>query len=201
MRGVIMHAPGDVRVEDRDVPTIVDPTEAIIRLAATCICGSDLWAYHGVDDVTQPTPMGHEYAGVVEQVGADVTIIKPGQFAIGSFFASDNTCAICQAGYQTHCFHRQPGASTGGQSELLQVPLADGTLVATPGMPDPNLAPSLLGVLAARQLGTDRVIAMSRTHPGSRWPVSSAPPTSSKSAATTAWPRSRSSPAAAAPTP
>jgi len=197
MRGVIMYAPGDVRVEDRDDPTIIEPTDAIIRLAATCICGSDLWPYRGVDKLDEPTPMGHEYVGIVERVGNAVQTIEPGQFVVGSFFASDNTCEICRAGYQTHCIHRQLGAATGAQSQLARIPLADGTLVATPQPPPAELVASLLaasdvlgtgwfaavaadvgpgktvavvgdgavgllGVLAARQLGADRVIAMSR---------------------------------------
>src|SRR6478609_3631041 len=143
MRGVIMHAPGDVRVEDRKNPSIVEPTDAIIRVSATCICGSDLWPYRGTDHPDH-TPMGHEYVGVVTEIGADVKNVIVGDFVVGSFFASDNTCEICQAGYQTHCVHRQPGAASGGQSEFLRVPLADGTLVATPGQPDPDLIPSLL---------------------------------------------------------
>jgi threonine dehydrogenase-like Zn-dependent dehydrogenase len=196
MRGVIMYAPGDVRVEDRANPTIVEPTDAILRLAATCICGSDLWPYRGAEEVDH-TPMGHEYVGVVTEIGDEVKTVKLGDFVVGSFFASDNTCEICRAGYQTHCIHRQPGAASGGQSEYVRVPLADGTLVATPGRPDPDLIPSLLaasdvlgtgwfaavaaeagpgktvavvgdgavgllGILAAQQLGAERIIAMSR---------------------------------------
>jgi threonine dehydrogenase-like Zn-dependent dehydrogenase len=106
MRGVVMNAPGDVRVEDRSEPTLLQPTDAIIRLPATCICGSDLWPYRGFDEVSGPSPMGHEYVGIVEEVGTEVTTIKPGQFVIGSFFASDNTCEICQAGYQSSCVNR-----------------------------------------------------------------------------------------------
>ena len=106
MRGVIMHSPGDVRVEERERPTVVEPTDAVIRLAASCVCGSDLWPYRGVEPLDGPRPMGHEYAGIVEEVGSAVTTIKPGQFVIGSFFASDNTCEICRAGYQTSCIHR-----------------------------------------------------------------------------------------------
>ncbi|MGQ1795774.1 zinc-dependent alcohol dehydrogenase family protein [Kocuria oceani] len=197
MRGVIMHAPGDVRVEDREVPAIVEPTDAILKVAAACVCGSDLWPYRGVEDVDGPSPMGHEYVGVVDQVGDQVRNVQVGDFVVGSFFASDNTCEICRAGYQTHCVHRRPGAATGAQSEYVRVPLADGTLVATPGQPDPELIPSLLaasdvlgtgwfgavaaevgpgktvavvgdgavgllGVLAAQQLGAERIIAMSR---------------------------------------
>lgn len=192
-----MYGPGDVRVEEREVPRLVAPTDAILKVTASCICGSDLWPYRGADATFEPTPMGHEYVGVVEQVGADVHTIKVGDFVVGSFFASDNTCEICRSGYQTHCVQRQPGAASGGQAEYLRVPLADGTLVATPGLPDADLVPSLLaasdvlgtgwfaavaaevgpgktvavvgdgavgllGVLAAKQLGAERIIAMSR---------------------------------------
>ena len=197
MRGVVMYGPGDVRVEEREVPQVVAPTDAILRVVASCICGSDLWPYRGADATAEPTPMGHEYVGVVEAVGAEVSNVKVGDFVVGSFFASDNTCEICRSGYQTHCVQRQPGAATGAQAECLRVPLADGTLVATPGMPGADLIPSLLaasdvlgtgwfaavaaevgpgktvavvgdgavgllGVLAAKQLGAERIIAMSR---------------------------------------
>jgi threonine dehydrogenase-like Zn-dependent dehydrogenase len=200
MRGAMLYAPSDIRVEERADPEITEPTDAIIRLAATCVCGSDLWPYRGIDAIDGPVPMGHEYAGVVEEVGGDVHTIKPGQFVVGSFFASDNTCAICQAGYQSSCVRREPVGANGAQAEYLRVPLADGTLVATPGTPDEDLVPSLLAasdvlgtgwfgavaaeagpgktvavvgdgavgllaVLAARQLGAERVIAMSRHEP------------------------------------
>jgi len=200
MRAVMMYGPDDVRVEERPDPVLHKPTDAIIRLAATCVCGSDLWAYRGTDQVDGPAPMGHEYAGVVEEVGSEVSTVKPGDFVIGSFFASDNTCEICQAGYQSSCIHREPVGAIGTQAELARIPLADGTLVATPGTPDAGLVPSflaasdvlgtgwfaavaaaagpgktvavvgdgavgLLGVLAARQLGAERIIAMSRHEP------------------------------------
>ncbi|MEV6814946.1 zinc-dependent alcohol dehydrogenase family protein [Micromonospora sp. NPDC051296] len=142
MRGTVIHAPGDVRLEDRADPRLIAPTDAIIRISAACVCGSDLWDYRGVNPVTQPVPMGHEYVGVVEEVGSDVATIKPGQFVIGSFFASDNTCPNCRAGYQTSCIHRE--LVGGAQAEALRVPLADGTLVATPDLPAPELIPSLL---------------------------------------------------------
>jgi threonine dehydrogenase-like Zn-dependent dehydrogenase len=132
MRGAVLYAPGDVRVEDRDDPTITDPTDAIIRLSATCVCGSDLWPYRGVEAVAGPAPMGHEYAGIVEQVGSQVKNVRPGQFVVGSFWASDNTCELCQAGYQSACIQREPMGALGAQAELLRVSLADGTLVATP---------------------------------------------------------------------
>ncbi len=104
MRGVVMHAPGDVRVEEREKPTITRPTDAVIRIAATCICGSDLWPYRGANEVDHD-PMGHEYVGVVEEIGAEVQTLKVGDFVVGSFMASDNTCEICQAGYQSRCVH------------------------------------------------------------------------------------------------
>jgi threonine dehydrogenase-like Zn-dependent dehydrogenase len=195
-----MHAPGDVRAEQRDDPTITAPTDAVIRLAATCICGSDLWPYRGIEPVTRPTPMGHEYAGTVEETGSAVTSVKPGDFVIGSFMASDGTCEICQAGYQSRCAHVEPVGPNGAQAEYLRVPLADGTLVGTHGQPDPDLIPGLLAasdvlgtgwfgavaadvrpgktvavvgdgavgllaVLAARELGAERIIAMSRHEP------------------------------------
>src|ERR671923_1388226 len=197
MRGAVMYGPGDVRVEERSDPRIVKATDAIIRLPATCICGSDLWPYRGLETADWPMPMGHEYVGIVEEVGGEVTTIKPGQFVIGSFFASDNTCEICQAGYQSSCVHRELMGTEGAQAERLRVPLADGTLVATPDVPADDLVPSLLAasdvlgtgwfgavaaeagpgktvavvgdgavgllaMLAAKQLGAERIIAMSR---------------------------------------
>jgi threonine dehydrogenase-like Zn-dependent dehydrogenase len=198
MRGAVLHAPGDVRLETLDDPTIVEPTDAIIRISATCVCGSDLWSYRGINPVTRPTPVGHEYCGLVQEVGPGVRSVRAGQFVIGSFFASDNTCPNCRAGVQTACRHRQP--VIGAQAELLRVPLADGTLVPTPGPPPEALVPSLLtlsdvmgtgwfaavaakvqpgmtvavvgdgavgllGVLSARRMGADRIIAMSRHEP------------------------------------
>ena len=142
MRGAVLYGPRDVRFERRDDPKILKPTDAIIRMSATCVCGSDLWDYRGINKVTQPTPIGHEYCGIVEEVGRAVTKIKPGQFVIGSFFASDNTCPNCQAGYHSSCQHRE--FVGGAQSDWLRVPLADGTLVATREAPSAELIPSLL---------------------------------------------------------
>ena len=144
MRGAIIHGKGDVRFEERPAPAIVQPTDAIIKLSATCVCGSDLWTYRGISPIEKPTPFGHEYCGVVEEVGRAVTSVKRGQFVIGSFFASDNTCPHCQAGYQTSCQHRE--VVLGAQAPLLRVPLADGTLVATPDLPPDDLVPSLLAL-------------------------------------------------------
>ncbi|NUU06176.1 zinc-dependent alcohol dehydrogenase family protein [Leifsonia sp. C5G2] len=152
MRGVVMYAPRDVRVEERADPVIQEPTDAVIRVTAACICGSDLWPYRGTDALTEPTPMGHEYVGVVEQVGEDVTNIKIGDYVVGSFFASDNTCEICRAGYQSRCVHAFPMGAIGTQAEKLRVPLADGTLVVVPGTPTPAQVRSLLA--ASDVLGT-----------------------------------------------
>lgn len=195
MLATILHAPGDVRVEERDEPKILKPTDAIIRLSATCICGSDLWPYRGANEITAPMAMGHEYCGVVVEVGSEVKTVRPGQFVVGSFVLSDNTCPHCRYGFQSSCEQRE--FMTGGQAQLARVPLADGTLIATAELPPDDLIPSLLaasdvlgtgwyaadaarvqpgstvvvvgdgavglmGVLAAKQLGADRIIAMSR---------------------------------------
>src|SRR5215213_2216572 len=195
MKGAVLYGPRDVRFETIDDPKILEPTDAIIRLSHTCICGSDLWPYRGANPVKRPTPMGHEYCGVVEEIGSAVKSVKKGQFVIGSFFASDNSCPHCHRGYQTSCQNRVPVA--GAQAPLLRVPLADGTLVATRDVPSRDMVPSLLavsdvlgtgwfaadaacvkpgavvvvvgdgavgllGVLSARQMGADRIVAMSR---------------------------------------
>jgi threonine dehydrogenase-like Zn-dependent dehydrogenase len=198
MKGTVLYGARDIRFEDLPEPAIQEPTDAIISLPVTCICGSDLWPYRGIAPVRSPAPMGHEYCGIVEEVGRDVTSLKRGQFVIGSFFASDNTCPHCHHGYQTSCQHRTP--VSGAQSPRLRVPLADGTLVATREMPDEghvasmlalsdvmgtgwfaadaaNVKPGatvvvvgdgavgLLGVLSAKQMGAERIIAMSRHEP------------------------------------
>src|SRR5437773_2022160 len=142
MRGAVLYGPRDVRFEEREVPKIINPTEAVIRISSACVCGSDLWPYRGIQPIAQPTPMGHEYCGIVEEVGSAVTSIKPGQFVIGSFFASDNTCPNCQVGYQSSCQHAEFISTA--QASALRVPLADGTLVATPAVPSDDLISSLL---------------------------------------------------------
>ncbi len=195
MKVSVIHGPRDVRFEEREYPKIIKPTDVIIKISATCVCGSDLWPYRGINPITQPTPMGHEYCGIVEEVGNAVTSVRRGQFVIGSFFASDNTCPTCQIGYQSSCQHRE--LMGGAQAPFLRVPHADGTLVATPDVPSGNLISSLLalsdvmgtgwfaadaanvkpgkivavvgdgavgllGVLSAKQMGAERIIAMSR---------------------------------------
>ena len=195
MLATVLHGPGDVRFEDVAEPKILKPTDAIIKLAATCICGSDLWPYRGLQPVNGPQHMGHEYCGTVVEVGSDVKTIKPGQFVIGSFATSDNTCPHCRHGFQSSCEQRE--FMSGAQAPLARVPLADGTLVATSEMPSDDLMPGLLAtsdvlgtgwfaadaarvqpgttvavvgdgavglmsVLAAKQMGASRIIAMSR---------------------------------------
>jgi threonine dehydrogenase-like Zn-dependent dehydrogenase len=195
MQGTVLYGPGDVRFETRPDPAIIQPTDAIVRTSVTCVCGSDLWPYRGANPITQPTPMGHEYCGIVEEVGSAVKRIKPGQFVIGSFATSDNTCPHCQFGYQSSCQNRE-WIST-AQAPRLRVPLADGTLVATRDLPGDEMLPSLLtlsdvmgtgwfaadaanvkpggtvavvgdgavgllAILSAREMGAERIIAMSR---------------------------------------
>lgn len=152
MRGAVMHAPGNVEVVDRPDPEILEPTDAIVRLSATCICGSDLWSWRGIEEVTDPSPMGHEYVGVVDRVGSDVRGVKAGDFVVGSFFASDGTCEICTAGYQSRCIHAHPMGAEGTQAEVARIPMADGTLVRTPEAPGRELLPSLMA--ASDVLGT-----------------------------------------------
>ena len=197
MKGAVLYGPRDVRFEERESPKIVEPTDAVIRISLTCVCGSDLWPYRGISPVAEPTAMGHEYCGIVEEVGKAVKSVRPGQFVIGSFATSDSTCPHCRYGYQSSCVHRE--FMSGAQAPVLRVPLADGTLVATRDLPPTDMIPSLLaasdvlgtgwfaavaadvkpgktvvvvgdgavgllGVLSAKQLGAERIIAMSR-HP------------------------------------
>ncbi|MFD7135827.1 zinc-dependent alcohol dehydrogenase family protein [Streptomyces sp. NPDC059894] len=201
MRGAVIHAPGDVRFETLDDPKILQPTDAIIRTAVTCVCGSDLWPYRGLEPIGDAHPMGHEYVGVVEEVGSAVTAVKPGQFVVGSFATSDNTCANCRNGFQSNCLDRQFMSTC--QAEHVRIPNAQGTLVATDGTPGEELWPGLLAVsdvmgtgwwaadaaevgpgstavvvgdgavglcavIAAKEMGAERIIAMSRHEPRQR---------------------------------
>lgn len=197
MRGVIMEAPGRVVVTERPDPVIEQPTDAIIRVTATCVCGSDLWGYRGAWDVDHAA-MGHEYMGEVVELGPDVRGLEVGDAVVGSFMASCNECEICRAGYQSRCVNVVGMGSVGTQAELARIPHAGGTLVKIPGgTPDKDLVPSLLtasdvlgtgwfaaeaaevgpgktvavvgdgavgllGVLAASQLGAERIVAFSR---------------------------------------
>src|SRR4051812_31736552 len=195
MKAAVLHAPYDVRIENLPEPQIEQPTDAIVRLSATCVCGSDLWPYRGAQTFDGVRRMGHEYCGIVEETGTAVRTVKRGQFVIGGFAYSDNTCPNCKAGYQSRCMHG--GFFSTAQAPLLRVPLADGTLIAMPERPGADMIPSLLtvsdvlstgwfaadaanvqpgktavvvgdgavglmGVLAAKQKGAARIIAMSR---------------------------------------
>jgi threonine dehydrogenase-like Zn-dependent dehydrogenase len=195
MRGTVLYGSKNIRFEDVPEPKIEKPTDAIIRMAATCVCGSDLWPYRGVQPVQGPTPMGHEYCGYVEEVGRGAISVKPGQFVVGSFATSDNRCVHCQFGYQSSCQQRE--WVTRAQAPYMRVALADGTLLPTLERPSADLVPSLLsasdvlgtgwfaadaakvkpgstvvvvgdgavgllGILSAKQMGAERIIAMSR---------------------------------------
>lgn len=198
MRGAVIHAPGDIRFETLDDPKILHPTDAVIRTAVTCVCGSDLWPYRGAEPTDAAHPMGHEYVGFVEEVGSEVTSVKPGQFVVGSFATSDNTCANCRNGFQSNCLNREFMSTC--QADYVRIPNAQGTLVATDGPPDEKYWPGLLAVsdvmgtgwwaadaaevrpgstavvvgdgavglcavIAAREMGAERIIAMSRHEP------------------------------------
>src|SRR5215472_7291503 len=195
MRGTVLYGSKDIRFEEVPEPKIEKSTDAIIRLAVSCVCGSDLWSYRGIQAVTEPTPMGHEYCGYVEEVGSAVKSVKPSQFVVGSFAMSDNTCPHCRLGYQSSCQQREWVSRA--QAPYMRVALADGTLVPTPDLPSNRLLPNLLaasdvlgtgwfaadaanvkkgstvvvvgdgavgllGVLSAKQMGAERIIAMSR---------------------------------------
>src|SRR3974390_1725403 len=142
MKGTFLYGRRAGRFEERDAPKIVKPTDAIFKLSATGICGSDLWPYRGLQPMQGPQQMGHEYCGVVVEVGNDVKTVKPGQFVVGSFCLSDNTCPHCRFGFQSSCMQRE--FMTGAQAPYARVPLADGTLVPTKEMPSSNLIPHLL---------------------------------------------------------
>ncbi|MEU9443722.1 zinc-dependent alcohol dehydrogenase family protein [Streptomyces sp. NPDC048304] len=198
MRGAVIHAPGDVRFETLADPKILQPTDAIIRTAVTCVCGSDLWPWRGLDATDEAHPMGHEYVGFVEEVGSEVTAVRPGQFVVGSFATSDNTCANCLGGWQSNCLSREFMSTC--QAEYVRIPNAQGTLVATGEVPGEEFWPGLLAVsdvmgtgwyaadaaevrpgstavvvgdgavglcavIAAKEMGAERIIAMSRHEP------------------------------------
>lgn len=195
MLATILHKPGDIRCDEVADPKILHPTDAIIKLSANCICGSDLWPYRGLQPVGEPMHMGHEYCGIVVEVGSEVRTVRLGQFTVGSFCLSDNTCPHCLFGFQSSCVQRE--FMSGAQGPYARVALADGTLVATAEVPSADLVPDLLavsdvlgtgwyaadaaevrqgstvvvvgdgavglmGVLAAKEMGAERIIAMSR---------------------------------------
>ncbi len=144
MFGAVIHAPGDVRYEERDEPTIIEPTDAVVRTVAACVCGSDLWRYRGISSVNKPVPIGHEFCGVVEVVGDAVTSVKVGDFVVGGFNPADNTCPVCLKGAHANCLHK--ASYDGCQADRIRIPWADGTLLATPELPADDLIPSILAL-------------------------------------------------------
>jgi threonine dehydrogenase-like Zn-dependent dehydrogenase len=198
MRATTIHAPRDIRLGEEPDPVLSAPTDAIVKVVAGCVCGSDLWPYRGENDIDPGSTIGHECVGVVEEVGSEVRSFAPGDFVVVPFCHCDNTCVHCRAGVQSACTHQ--GFTASGQAEYARVNQAEGSLVKTDGMPDDALVPSLLalsdvmatgwhaavsagvrpgstavvvgdgavglcGVLAAAQLGAERVVAMSRHQP------------------------------------
>ena len=198
MRVTTLHGIRDIRLEERPEPTIDEPTDAIVKVVAACICGSDLWPYRGENEITPGDPIGHEIVGLVEELGSEVSGFSPGDFVVVPFCHCDNTCPVCAKGMQSAC--QNLGATAGGQGEYAKVTQAAGSLVKTPALPDPGQVPALLalsdvmatgwhaavaagvergstvavvgdgavglcGVLAARELGAERIIAMSRHEP------------------------------------
>jgi threonine dehydrogenase-like Zn-dependent dehydrogenase len=143
MRATTIHAPHDIRLSEVETPTITAPTDAVVRVTAGCICGSDLWPYRGENDITPGDTIGHECVGVVEEVGAEVTSVRAGDFVVVPFCHCDNTCAHCRAGVQSAC--AQQGWTVSGQAEHALVTQADGSLVRCedPG-DDERLLKSLL---------------------------------------------------------
>lgn len=205
MRATLLHGPGDVRVEQVPDPQVRRSHDAVVRVVATCVCGSDLWPYRGARPVPEPRRIGHELVGVVEEVGADVRTVRPGDFVVAPFSLCDGTCVHCRNGVHTSCEKvawwgspDQDGEPVdAAQGEYVRVPMADGTLVVTPEHPDEALLPHVLtltdvmgtghhaarsagvgpgstvavvgdgavglcAVIAARRLGAERVVAMSR---------------------------------------
>jgi len=200
MRAAIFNEPRSITVGDRPDATIAEPTDAVVRVVLACVCGSDLWYYRG-ETPFECGPIGHEFVGVVEEVGSDVGAVKRGDFVIAPFAYSDGTCPHCRHGIHTACERGgffPAGNGDGGQGEAVRVPLADGTLVAVPGSghseetmaslvtlsdvmgtghhaavcaqvkPGDTVAVvgdgavGLCAVLAAKRLGAERIIALSR---------------------------------------
>ena len=207
MRATVLRAPGQIVLDVVADPRIERTTDAVVRVVASCICGSDLWPYRGIAESTGPERIGHEFVGIVEEVGADVKKLRVGDFVIAPFCISDGTCPNCLNGVHTSCLHGgwwgsldSPAATAdAGQGEAVRVPLADGTLVPLPEQPGAGLIPGLLslsdvmgtghhaalgagvgpgttvvvvgdgavglcGVIAAKRLGAEQIVAMSR-HP------------------------------------
>jgi threonine dehydrogenase-like Zn-dependent dehydrogenase len=167
MKATVLHAPGDIRLDDVPDPSLQAPTDALVRVTAACVCGSDLWPYRGINEVQGPTRIGHEFVGIVEEVGSQVRSVRPGAFVVAPFMYSDNTCPHCRVGIQSRCAtggfwggaDRDGRFVDGGQGEYVRVPLADGTLVATREVPDDALVPSLLSLSDVMGTGWHAAVA------------------------------------------
>lgn len=157
MRATTIHAAGDIRVEEVPDPVIKKPTDAIIKVTAGCICGSDLWPYRGENPIRRGSTIGHECIGVVEEVGAEVRDFAPGDFVVVPFCHCDNTCANCRNGAQSACVNL--GMTSSGQGEYARVVEADGSLVKTDGVPDDALVPSLLALSDVMPTGWHAAVA------------------------------------------
>ncbi|MCE0487485.1 zinc-dependent alcohol dehydrogenase family protein [Ornithinimicrobium sediminis] len=173
MKATLLHAPGDIRIEQVPDPGIVLPTDALVRVTASCVCGSDLWPYRGVSPVGRPRRIGHEFVGVVVEVGSEVRTLRAGDFVVAPFTYSDNTCPHCRAGVHTACAHGGGWGSPdehghlvdGGQGEWVRVPQADGTLVAAPEAPDEALLPAMLALSDVMGTGWHAAVS-ARVKPG-----------------------------------
>ncbi|MBX3090880.1 MAG: zinc-dependent alcohol dehydrogenase family protein [Cryobacterium sp.] len=167
MKATLIHGARDIRIEEVAEPEILHETDAIVRVAAACVCGSDLWPYRGIAPTTEPHRIGHEFVGIVEEVGSAVANVRLGDFVIAPFYFCDNTCINCRNGVSTSCLNggwwgaddRNGQFVDGAQGERVRVPLADGTLVATPAVPDAALIPHLLTL--ADVMGTGHHAAVS----------------------------------------
>ncbi|PJJ65407.1 zinc-dependent alcohol dehydrogenase family protein [Compostimonas suwonensis] len=167
MFATIIHAERDIRFEEVPDPVLSTGDDAIVRVVAACVCGSDLWPYRGVTPTVRPHRIGHEFVGIVEQIGPEVTAVGVGDFVIAPFYVCDNTCVNCRNGVSTSCLHGgwwgsddADGAfADGAQGQLVRVPRANGTLVATPEQPAEHLIPSLLTL--ADVMGTGHHAAVS----------------------------------------
>ena len=163
MRVTTIHGTRDIRIEERPVPRLEEPTDALVRVVASCVCGTDLWPYRGENDITVGDPIGHEVVGVVEEVGASVRHFRPGDFVVVPFCHCDGTCVLCRKGMQAGC--QNLGITAGGQGEYARVTQADGSLVKTPGMPDPSMVPALLTLADVMATGWHAAVS-ARVEPG-----------------------------------
>ncbi|MBX3309195.1 MAG: zinc-dependent alcohol dehydrogenase family protein [Cryobacterium sp.] len=167
MKATLIYGERDIRFDVVPEPSLQAETDAIVRVAAACVCGSDLWPYRGITPTAEPHRIGHEFVGIVEAVGSAVANVAVGDFVIAPFYFCDNTCINCRNGVSTSCLNggwwgsddRDGHFVDGAQGERVRVPLADGTLVATPGVPDAALIPHLLTLADVMGTGHHAVVS------------------------------------------